>query len=315
MFEHHQSSFGQFQKHTFINTSTQTGFSLVPAFGACLLDISFQGQSILDGYATPTQMLTNAWYKNVLLLPFPNRLNNGTYQWQGQTYRFPINDTHTENALHGFSPDYTPMIFKATELKKASASIELQFFYDGSHPAYPFPFTFNVTYAITAQRFEITLQVKNEGKNPMPFGMGWHPYFKIGDHINNLKLKVPSCEWIGVNQKMIPTGKRYDYEEFVVAKKIGTTVLDNCFAIKNMASEGRFEVQLQSEKEQLTYWQETGPRKFNFIQLFTPPHRASMAIEPMTCNVDGFNNEEGLIVLKEGEEVKGKFGMTYEFIR
>ncbi|MCB0643138.1 MAG: hypothetical protein KDC44_15925, partial [Phaeodactylibacter sp.] len=54
------------------------------------------------------------------------------------------------------------------------------------------------------------------------------------------------------------------------------------------------------------------PGKYNFLQVFTPDHRQSIAIEPMTCNVDAFNNREGLIVLKPGEAHAASFGLRLD---
>lgn len=51
--------------------------------------------------------------------------------------------------------------------------------------------------------------------------------------------------------------------------------------------------------------QETGPGKFNYLVCFTPTRRDSIAIEPLTANVDSFNNGEGLTILNPGETMSG----------
>lgn len=45
-------------------------------------------------------------------------------------------------------------------------------------------------------------------------------------------------------------------------------------------------------------------RQFPFFQVFTPPHRESIALEPMSCNVDAFNNGQGLVSLEPDAEWK-----------
>ena len=47
-------------------------------------------------------------------------------------------------------------------------------------------------------------------------------------------------------------------------------------------------------------------RQCPFFQVFTPPHGESIALEPMSCNVDAFNNGEGLVALEPGKEWKAK---------
>jgi aldose 1-epimerase len=61
--------------------------------------------------------------------------------------------------------------------------------------------------------------------------------------------------------------------------------------------------------QELRYWQEVGESGFPYVQLFTPPHRTCLAIEPMTCNIDAFNNGEGLIRVESGERRAAVFGV------
>ena len=60
-----------------------------------------------------------------------------------------------------------------------------------------------------------------------------------------------------------------------------------------------------------TIWQETGKYKYNFLQVYTPPHRKSIAIEPMTCAPDAFNNKDGLIVLGPFESFYAVCGIKH----
>ena len=55
-------------------------------------------------------------------------------------------------------------------------------------------------------------------------------------------------------------------------------------------------------------------KKWNFLQVFTPPHRQSIALEPMTCNIDAFNNQDGLKMLAPKETLSGVFGVTWKSI-
>jgi aldose 1-epimerase len=52
--------------------------------------------------------------------------------------------------------------------------------------------------------------------------------------------------------------------------------------------------------------------KYNFLQVYTPPHRNTIAIEPMTCLADAFNNKKGLIILKPSETASFSFGVKLE---
>lgn len=309
MFQHESFSFGKYEAHR-IKNEQNTGFCLVPEYGACLLELSFSGQQILDAYTTPQELDFNRWSKNVFLYPFPNRLKNGQYSWEGKTYQFPINDGQTGNALHGFGSD-KPLKIEEVILKETQASMLLSYHYEGDIGAYPFPFNFTVSLKIEATgSFEVNMLFENTGQSALPIGWGWHPYFKLSDKVESHDLQTPPIALIGIDKYMIPTGKTYAFDDFLSMKKIGSTVLDNCFKIDHRGQNAI--IQLSGTKGMLQYWQETGIAKYNYVQLFTPPYRESLAIEPMTCNVDAFNNSEGLIRLEPGESSGCSFGLSFE---
>lgn len=310
MYQHKVSAFGQFAKHTIQDASGNNSLSLAPGSGACVLDLTLDGVSLLDVYDTPLDMDINKWCKNLLLFPFPNRLKEGSYQWGGEQLQFDINDTITNNALHGLGMK-AEMAFVKTELKQNMASITCTYDYQGDDEGYPFPFHFTVTFQIeNGGLFSGTFLFVNKSDRTIPVGLGWHPYFKLDEDISNVELHLPPCEMVGVDEYMIPTGKRYFYDEFAAIKKIGATVLDNCFALKENSISAV--ISLNGTKGQIRFWQDAGPGKFNFLQVFTPPHRRSIAIEPMTCNIDAFNNEEGLVTLEPGEDWRLNFGLTFQ---
>lgn len=310
MFSHTQEAFGSFIVHHIINKETDTGFSVVPARGGNLLDIRFREVSVLDAYQTPIELDINKWAKSVLLYPFPNRMKDGKYNWNSQSYQFPINDTSTDNALHGLGMNQS-MNIKRVRTEKDSGSLCCQYIDQGTHEYYPFPFTLCAIFTISEAGFEVDLQVTNNGNEAIPFGFGWHPYFSLSEKIENTRLTLPEVEMIGIDQRMIPTGKRYTYDEFANGKQIQSTVLDNCFAVQP-AGDGLFRLRLEGEKGTLDYWQEAGENQYKYLQLFTPPMRESIAIEPMTCNVDGFNNGEGLLEVTPNETMNARFGFSFE---
>lgn len=310
MYTQTQQAFGPFQRYELSDEAGRNRLAVSPDGCACLLELTLGGQSLLDAYQTPEELAGNAWYKNVPLFPFPNRLADGAYEWGGHSFQFDLNDGATDNALHGLSRDFATTV-ERVDLQTESASITCRYQDAGATPAYPFLYTLDVTYRLSDRgQFEGTLRFRNDSDQAIPVGLGWHPYFRLTDRIDELLLQLPPCEMIGVDQRMLPTGKRYEYDEFSTPKAIGATVLDNCFAL---ASEtGRAKVILQNATGRLHYWQETGPGKFNFLQVFTHPDRHALAVEPMTCNIDAFHNEEGLIALQPGEEVQAGFGLWWE---
>ncbi|MFK7808882.1 MAG: aldose 1-epimerase [Saprospiraceae bacterium] len=302
------SAFDSFQKLTLESPDGQDRFSLVPSFGATIIDLELGGQRILDTYNNEDEMQAYRRMKSALLFPFPNRLKDGRYIWNNDAYTFFINDSITNNALHGFGLDKKFEVVKQ-ETSESHCSVACRYEYNGDLPAYPFPFTMEVLYKLKgAGKFSMTMTFYNDGAEAIPVGLGWHPYFKIGDNIDDLRMEMPPCEMIGVDKQMIPTGKRYEYDEFANSKKMGATILDNCFFFPP-SDNNKAEVVLVSENIKLRFWQMTGEGKLNYMQIYTHPDRQSIAIEPMSCNVNAFNNGEGLMVLLPNEKVEVTCGV------
>jgi aldose 1-epimerase len=308
MYQQTIEPFGSFEKYTFRNEKGDS-FSIVPQYGANLLNLQFKGLNILDGYDTPEALIENKWSKNIILFPYPNRLRDGRYMHQGKEYQFKINNAATQNSIHGFSKDVV-MHVTNTKVSARSASITCRYQHLATHIAYPFRFTFQITYILRGSHFEVKMSFKNEDTIPIPVGLGWHPYFRISEKSDDSFLEMPDCLSVVIDERMLPTGEKIDFIDFKNIKKIDNTVLDNCFYIKNQTENAQ--TILQSKKGKLTFWQETGPQKWNFLQIFTPPHRMSVAIEPMTCNVDVFNNQDGLISLSPKQTLKAGFGLSFK---
>ncbi|WP_373548626.1 aldose 1-epimerase [Haliscomenobacter sp.] len=310
MYKHSTEAFGAFTKHVLRNESTGHQLAILPEYGAIVLDLQLHGISILDTYQTPPEVINNSWAKNTVLYPFPNRLKDGIYKSGGQTYRFFANESHTNTAIHGFGQN-KPMKVTFLEVDETSAAITCLYTDYGTHEAYPFRFSVEMAFTLSDEKgFELQLTMRNHDEQVIPAGLGWHPYFALGPKADTYRLQMPECRLVGNDERMLPTGKTYEYDDFSTLKPVGITVLDNCFELP--VQEGRAETLVQAEAGTLHYWQETGAGKYNFLQVFIPPLRHCIALEPMTCAPDAFNNGMGLAQLEPGEKLSGRFGVWLE---
>ncbi len=308
MYELRQTPFGSHTRYDIFHTKSGNSFSIVPACGANVLDIQFGAESILDGYDTPEALAAGKWGKSSILFPFPNRLNKGRYEWLGKKYQFPINNAATGNAIHGFVREESFEV-EYCFLAKDGASIRCFYDYDGSRDYYPFPFTLEIEFTISNDgRFRVETEVTNVGDCAMPFGFGWHPYFRLANTADAHDLKLPACEKVEINEQMIPTGERSVYSDFYTKKTVGETALDTCF--QHSKSSGSPKLLLSGGGRRMTL--KASAKHFPFFQVFTPPHRESIALEPMTCNVDAFNNGQGLVSLAADKSWKAGMEVVLE---
>ncbi len=302
MYELKKTSFGKHTRFILHNPLNGNAFSVVPERGANVLDIHFSGKNILDGYTTPEELQAAKWGKSALLFPFPNRLDGGRYEWLGHRYEFPVNNAATGNAIHGFIRDVAFEV-EYVFLARDEASILCSYTYGGERPYYPFPFTLEIEFTIHDKgAFTLETACRNLHEQSIPIGFGWHPYFRLTDKADKHLMQLPTCEKVAIDDRMIPTGRREPFAGFRRKMTTGNTFIDNCF--QNLSSGASYKLSLEGAGRRVTV--KAGSRQFPFFQVFTPPHRESIALEPMTCNVNAFNNGEGLITLGPDKEWKGK---------
>lgn len=263
--------------------------------------------SVLPVYDTPELVATNPNYRCTVLFPFPNRLRDGKYSFEGKEYQFPINEKHNNNNLHGFLKEYTPEItIKGADSNKPS--LHSRYVYDGSRAYYPFPAEIIVDYTfVNSAELEVTFRVNNTGKTSMPVGTGWHPYYAIGNKIDDLLMLFPESNRVLIDERMIPTGETPRYRNFDNWTQIADTKLDDCFIpLKGGVEEVAVKLWSETEKAGIEIWQD---KNFGYVQVYTPPDRKSIAVEPMSCNINALQSRDGITTLATGESFSGKFGV------
>lgn len=254
--------------------------------------------NIIDGYSTPDEAeKVGDSFKGVLLFPFGNRLKLGKLNWKGAVHPFEINEPARTNALHGILYNRSFDVIE-TSTSNQIAKVHLRYSSDGSDLGFPFLYDVEVEYELSSHRgLEIKTTIANRGEVDFPFGLGWHPYFRTGNPINALLLKLPEVEILEVDEQMLPTGKSPAFDRFESETCIGNEVLDSGFRIKSR--EKMIATLLDPASNiQISLSQVSNYKDFDYIQVYTPPHRESIALEPMThpANMLSDNPNSGHIV-------------------
>ena len=111
------------------------------------------------------------------------------------------------------------------------------------------------------------------------------------------------------DDQLIPTGNLVPHTRFVVPEKIGETFLDNCFQLDHTNGEPACVLQNQESGLQLRFFPGS---HYPFLQIYTPPHRNSIAIENLSGAPNCFNNGMGLLLLEPGHSQT--FGLAYQLL-
>jgi len=315
-FEIYHEPFGVLAEYFIQNTATGEYISVIPAHGAILRRLVLRkGDKLNSLLKTPDSqqaLAASETYASEFLFPFPSRLRHGIYTFEGEAYTLPLNDTKRNNAMHGFVAGQ-PFELAGQRITDTEATLTLIYRHDGSHQGYPFPFDFQVSYTLaTGPESGLTVQyeVLNTGTKAAPVGFGWHPYFTLnGEPVDALTITIPAQRKIVLDDAMLPAGE--ELSGLTGEVSLHERNLDAAFIVDETPEAG-VTTTLRSARQglQLNLWQETGPGKFNYLVVFTPPGRDSIGIEPLTCNVDAFNNGEGLTVLQPGTTTVGTFRIS-----
>lgn len=260
---------------------------ILPNYGAAVNAYKFNEHNFIDGYAS-VQEITQQQYKGVILAPFPNRLAAAQYNFENKSYTLPINREKENLALHGLLYNESFEI-----IQQIDNELTLYYVYDANEAGYPFKFSLTINYILhVSGRLEIQSWVENLGTS-MPFGLGWHPYFQMDVPVDELELAFPPCDWVQLDLQNIPTGVLHPYEvdsDFLFMKN---QHFDDCFALR----EGQVnQFKIRSKQFDLIV-ESPSLGDFAYFQLYTPASRTSIAVEPMTCAPNAFNNGMGLHVL------------------
>jgi len=232
-------------------------------------------------------------------------MKNGEYKFDGRTHKidkFYLGDA----AIHGLLFDESFTVKEKTA-NKDSASVTLGYTYNKTNEGFPFVYTVLVTYTLAENnKLTLTTAITNTGDTDMPLSDGWHPYFTLGVPVNELMVQFNSKRMVEFDEDLLPTGEYIAYNTFNEIKHFGETVLDNCFEL-HATNTAACILKNEVTGLQLSI---TPSEAYPYLQIYTPPHRKSMAIENLSSAPDAFNNRIGLIVLKPGEEKV--FSTVYE---
>lgn len=314
-FEVITKNIGQLQLLELRNNKTQEYVSILPEMGGMLFQLELLINNnltpLLDTYSNAEELIETLGgsFKGSFLFPFPNRIDAGKYNYNNADQQLEVNFSNENNAIHGLLFD-KPFKLTSENESEEEVSIELTYISDGKLKGYPF--NFEVTLTITLSEINgltIKSSAKNTDTSSIPVGFGWHPYFTLNTKVDNLELEFPSIGSFEVNERMLPTSTTQPYKDFNHSKTINKANFDTCFSFQttdSIAETKLFSPELQGG---ISVWQKTGNEGCNFVQIYTPDHRNSIAIEPMTCIANAFNNKIGLIDLNPGMSTKNIWGV------
>lgn len=283
----------------------------VASVGASLRSLTYRGRDLVVPFDADE---VRPGFRGATLAPWPNRIVDGRYVFAGEEYQVALTEPERGHALHGLLAwtDYAVESSGPAHVT-LTATIEPQV-------GYPWRVMVETTFRLS-ETTGLTQGVSatNESDAPAPWGTGPHPYLVGGDgRVNDWTLHLPAAEVLEVTPDRLSPVRLASVEsdaerfDFRVARRLGSVEIDHAYTAIERDDEGIATVTVTDAAGRGTamHWDATCP----WVQIHTadvdgnpasPGYRVGLAVEPMTCVPDAFNEaaypfDTGLITLAPG---------------
>lgn len=247
-------------------------------------------------------------HRGAVVAPWPNRIGDGLYTFDGQEIQAPLSEPERGNALHGLvSFQRYERLDDGTDPARLSLRTVLY-----PSPAYPFHLRLDVTYTLDARQGLTTLvTAHNLGTQDLPYGVCPHPYLVAGtspldtwtlDLTARTRLEVSPDRLLPTGTSTIAAGSELDYAG---GRVIGAAQLDDAVTgLERDAGVATVRVTAPEGTGVEISFDEACP----WVQVHTADRpependRKGLAVEPMTCPPDAFRSGTDLVRLAPGAE-------------
>jgi len=284
---------------------------VVTEVGATLRSFTVEGVDVVDGFG-PDEWSHSG--RGQVLAPWPNRLGDGRYEFAGVRAQAALDEPAHGIAIHGLVR-WLPWQLEAHAQNRVALFCPVR-----PTPGYPFLIDLRLEYRLGRQGLQVTASASNPGRGAAPFGLGFHPYLRVGDGaVDTAVLSLPAGRRLVLDDRGLPTGEsrpvagtEYD---FGVPRAIGPTTMDVPFTALRRDEEGRAWASLDEPAtgRGVDLWVDG---QYTYLMCFTGDslvdpsrRRRAVAIEPMTCPPDALRTGRELIVLEPGQDWRGSWGL------
>ncbi len=271
--------------------------AVIAEVGATLRSLTWAGRELCLTYGDDEPPL--AWVGSTLV-PWPNRIRDGRYTFDGTEYQLPINEPTLGTALHGLAAAIEWRLVRRDEASLTLASIV--------HPQLGWAGSVRTacTWRVDDEGLTAQWRATNVGRTPLPFGYGAHPYLAFAD-VADVELAIPFANELLVDERLLPVeiADVTDGHDFREPRRVGDGELDTAYT----GGPEEWQVTLTGPEHAVTVWADA---HHPWMQVHTHPNRRAIAVEPMTCGPNAFNEgptHSALLRLEPGETASGRWGI------
>jgi aldose 1-epimerase len=275
--------------------------AVVTEVGAGLRRYTVDARDVLDGYAAD-EMCSGA--RGQTFIPWPNRIADGRYSFDGAEHQLPLTEPPAGNAIHGLTRWANWHVAQAN-----GHSVRLQLMLR-PQPGYPFHLRCELAYRLSGTGLTVETSATNVGPRPCPYATGAHPYLSAGaGTIDALTVRLPADTYYPTDDRGIPVAASavedtpFDLRH---AQPLGDRAIDNAFTGLRRDDDGWASVVVTTaDGVEVTLRMDAA---YRYVEIFTGDtlpeverRRRGLDVEPMTCAPNAFRTGDGLLTLAPGE--------------
>jgi aldose 1-epimerase len=275
------------------NSSRNALVCIAPEFGSNLLRFRVGEHDLI--YTDQALLKKRDYTGTFVLWPFPNRVRDKHYTYQGQMYS--LQDVHRPGGdaaiVHGLVFD-RPWQYSQPVIELDAVSVTTYVDVNAESPyytAYPFDSRLSLTYTLSRTELTVTYQVHNTGSHTLPFGFALHPYFSTFSDKHDISISIPAQAVMEVDNEMLPTGRVFDVRRVMYAMydlhkpvPVAYLKLDHVYTRLNKPA-----LSIVDYKQLGMQLHILATDDFTHLVIFTPKQIPSFCIEYQTCSTDAIN--------------------------
>jgi aldose 1-epimerase len=284
--------------------------AVVTESGGALRALERDGVALVDGFAEEE---TSYGGRGQQLVPWPNRLRDGRYSFDGEDLQLALTEPSRHNASHGLVRWAAWTLEEHTE-RSVALTYRLM-----AQTGYPWTLDLRVVYDVSADGLTVTQSATNLADRRAPYASGSHPYLTVGPGpVDGWELTLPAETHLLVDDRLLPVGREpvdgtpYDFR---MARPVRGLALDDGFTDLVCDEDGVATVVVTNPASgrSVSLWVDGQHR---WLQAFTADGvprgaRRSIAVEPMTSAPDAFRSGDDLVVLSPSGEPGDEFSATW----
>jgi aldose 1-epimerase len=273
--------------------------SIVPSIGNIAFEMKVNGTNVLRfPYASLQEFRGKPRLSGIPFLgPWANRLDEQAFYANGKKYPFnmELGNVRGERPIHGllsFASQWK-VTDAGADARAAWVTSRLDFAKEQAWMTqFPFAHAIEMTYRLEDGALEVSTTIENQGTEPMPISIGFHPYFQISDATRDAWTVAVGAktQWL-LSPEKIPTGETKPIEQFFPNPQqvtLGEFDLDHVFGdlVRDGTGLAVMTVKGKSQRIDVAF----GPN-YKAAVIYAPkgPNQDFICFEPMAGITDAMN--------------------------